>query len=219
MGPQVRQSMYIDDRWTDGGQRIAVPGPVDFLNVQYGAHLINCGALVEGLQAWVKVQEWGEKEIGLIARAVDPIRLVNAVAEYRYGEFGQPADLGVAMMAIGAALGPWATMVPCFFEKSNVFITRVVGCRHHMNGPVRLDDLSPGDRVLFVPEPDNPYDVNAVQVLTVDGHPLGYIRRPIARKMALRIRAGERMDGRVALVMAEADGRQARVYVRVEALG
>ena len=53
-----------------GAQRVAAAGPIDFLNVAYGADLINCGALVEGLQAWARVGEWGEKEIGLIARAV-----------------------------------------------------------------------------------------------------------------------------------------------------
>ena len=63
-------------------QAPALGGSIDLVNAQYGAELINCGALVEGLRAWAKVEEWGDEEIGLITRALDPYRLVNAVAEH-----------------------------------------------------------------------------------------------------------------------------------------
>ncbi|MGE5580220.1 MAG: HIRAN domain-containing protein [Bacillota bacterium] len=213
------QNSVFDSEWLNAGDRAVGGGPLDLLNAAYGADLINCGALVEGLQAWGTVCEWGETEIGLIAREVHPIRLVNAVAEYRYGEFAQPDDLGIAMMAIGAALGPWVSTVPCSFEKANLFVTRVVGCRYHMNGPVRLDDLSPGDRLLLIPEPNNPHDASAIRVMTDRGHMLGYIRRTIARKLATRLGKGAELQARVVLVLGDGFGPRDRLYVEVRVSG
>jgi len=177
--------------------------------------LINSGALVEGLQAWSKVVEWGEKEISLIANAVHPMRLVNAVAEYRYGEFGRPDDLGLAMMAIGAVLGPWAAMVPRFFEKANLFITRVVGCKHHMQGPVRLEDLSPGDRLTLIRDAGNPHDTNAIRVVTDGGHMVGFVRRTIAGMLASRAAEGAKMQARVVLALRDGPGSRNRLYIEV----
>jgi hypothetical protein len=215
MRPLTQDTVFDRER-LDARDRTVAAGSLDLLNAAYGADLINCGALVEGLQAWGKVSEWGEKEIGLITRAVHPIRLINAVAEYRYGEFGRPDDLGLAMMAIGAVLGPWATMVPCFFEKANLFITRVVGCRHHMHGSVRLEDLSPGDRLMLISEPDNPQDANAILVMTDKGHMLGYVRRTIARRLAMRLDEGARMQARVTLVLCEEPGLKDRLYIEMQ---
>jgi len=218
MRPLTQDSAFDSGR-LNSGDRTAGFGSLDLLNAAYGAGLINCGALVEGLHTWSKVSEWGEKEIGFIAKAVHPIRLVNAVAEYRYGEFGRPADLGLTMMAIGAALGPWAAMVPCFYEKANLFITRVVGYRHHMNGPIRLDDLSPGDKLKLIPDPENPHDANAIRVLTDTGHMLGFIRRTIARTLTTRLDNGASMQGSVVLVLGDGLGPKDRLYIEVRALG
>jgi hypothetical protein len=214
MRPLMQDSAF-DSRSPNAGNRTGGAGSLDLLNAAYGAGLINSGALVEGLQAWGKVRGWGEKEIGLIARSVHPIRLVNAVAEFTYGEFGRPDDLGLTMMAIGAVLGPWAAMVPCFFEKANLFITRVVGCKHHMRGPVRLEDLSPGDRLMLIPDPDNPHDSNAIRVVTDRGLMVGYVRRTIARMLASRLAEGAEMQGRVVLVLGDGLGAKDRLYMEV----
>jgi hypothetical protein len=44
-------------------------------------------------------------------QGASPYRLVNAVGEYRYGEFGSHEDLGLAMMAAGVAFRNRAAMV------------------------------------------------------------------------------------------------------------
>ena len=149
---------------------------------------------------------------------LDPYRLVNAVAEYRYGEFGRQNDLGLAMMAAGVALGNRAAMVAQFYETAVTFLTRVVGCKYHLDGPARREDVAAGDRVLLIPEPGNPFDANAIKVTTVKGQLLGYIRRTIARKLAARVERGATLQGRVALVMGDRGGGNDRVYVEVRAV-
>lgn len=218
MRPQAHPSTSVNERGIPYPQESAQApyGPIDLLHAAYGADLINIGALVEGLKEWAKVGEWGGREIGLIARAVDPMCLLNAVAEYEYGEFGCHEDLGLAMMAIGAALGQWATAVPRFFETANIFTTRVVGCKRYMNGPVRIDDLSSGDCLLLIPDPENPHDANAIRVTTDKGCMLGFIRRTIARKLAGRIERGATVRGKVSLVMLEqGGGHDDRLYIEI----
>lgn len=197
----------------------ALGGPIDLVNARYGAELINCGALVEGLRAWAEVQEWGPEEINLVAASLDLYRLVNAVAEYRYGEFGRHDDLGLAMMAAGAALGMRAGMVAQFYETAVTFLTRVVGCKHYLDGPVRIEDIAADDRVILTPEPGNPFDANAIKVTIVKGQQLGYIRRTIAGKLAARIERGASLQGKVALVMGDRGGAGERVYVEVRVGG
>lgn len=168
MDPQIDKA--LDEKTPD--QPPALGGPIDLVNARYGADLINCGALVEGLGAWAKVEEWGGEEIGLITRALDPYRLVNAVAEHRYGEFGRHDELGLAMLAAGTVLGMRAGQVAQFYETAVTFLTRVVGCKHHLDGPIYLDDIAAGDRVILTPEPHNPFGANAIKVTTVKGQPL-----------------------------------------------
>lgn len=211
MDPQIDKALGEKAQ----NQTPALGGPIDLVNARYGADLINCGALVEGLRAWAKVEEWDEPEIGLIAGTVDPGRLVNAVAEHRYGEFGCHEELGLAMMAAGAALGTRAGQVAKFYQTAATFLTRVVGCKYHLDGPVRIEDITAGDRVILTPEPGNPFDANAIRVTAVKGQMLGYIRRTIARKMTARIERGAALQGKVALVMRDRCGAGERVYIEV----
>ena len=215
MDPQIDKA--LDEKTPD--QPPALGGPIDLVNARYGADLINCGALVEGLGAWAKVEEWGGEEIGLITRALDPYRLVNAVAEHRYGEFGRHDELGLAMLAAGTVLGMRAGQVAQFYETAVTFLTRVVGCKHHLDGPIYLDDIAAGDRVILTPEPHNPFGANAIKVTTVKGQPLGYIRRPIARKLVARIERGAALQAKVALVLVEGFGPNDRLYVEVRVVG
>lgn len=56
--------------------------------------------------------------------------------------------------------------------------TKIVGVRFY-NGQVTI-----GERVLLVREPNNPYDRNAIQVKNVMGDQVGHIGRNVAAKLA-----------------------------------
>ena len=177
---------------------------LDLTYAKHGADLINCGALLEGLRTWADVGEWGTEEIDLVLRAVDPDRLVNAIAEYRYGAFG-PENLDQAVLAAGAVLGRRAGEAAGYYGRAGKFLTRVVGCGH--DGRLEwIEDVQPGERVALVWEPDNPHDANAIKVMTRARKTLGYVRRTIARQLAPRLQRGAALQAKVALVLSNKFG-------------
>jgi len=56
--------------------------------------------------------------------------------------------------------------------------------RHHEGAVEALDGMGFGDSLVLVPEPENPYDENAIQVFTLDHILLGYIAREYASDWA-----------------------------------
>lgn len=60
----------------------------------------------------------------------------------------------------------------------------LVGMRHHEGASEKLETLGFGDPLSLRPEPENPYDENAIQVFTLDGILLGYIAREYASDWA-----------------------------------
>ena len=60
----------------------------------------------------------------------------------------------------------------------------LVGMRHHEGASEKLLTLGFGDPLTLVREPENAYDVNAIQVFTLDGTLLGYIAREHASDWA-----------------------------------
>lgn len=62
--------------------------------------------------------------------------------------------------------------------------TVVVGGPHHDGALERTQGLILGERLLLMREPANPYDKNAVAVMTTDGQKLGYIPRGDAKRIA-----------------------------------
>lgn len=230
MDPQTDKPIELTDERVAAEHAIEEAGPadnwpltcgvgLDRANARYGAELITCGALVEGLRAWAKVRDFGSEELKIVTAMLGPHRLANAVAEYRYGEFGHHEDLGLAMMAAGVALANRAVTVAQFYETATVFLTRVVGCKYHLDGPVRGEDITAGDRVIFTPEPANLLGPRAIKVTTTDGQVLGCIRRTIARKLAARIDAGATLQGKVALVMEDRREAGDRIYLEVKGGG
>lgn len=68
--------------------------------------------------------------------------------------------------------------------------TVVVGSRYHTGADERLRGLRPGDQLLLLREPLNPFDKHAVAVTTLDGVKLGYVPRQDAPLVAKAIDLG-----------------------------
>lgn len=63
-------------------------------------------------------------------------------------------------------------------------ITQFVGISHREDSEYeRYKNLVDGEKVLLVKEPSNPYDKNAIKVLTQDGYHIGYLARDYARNL------------------------------------
>ena len=60
----------------------------------------------------------------------------------------------------------------------------LVGMRHHPGAAEALGELGFGDGLRLQREPENQYDENAIQVYTLDGILLGYIKREFAADWA-----------------------------------
>jgi hypothetical protein len=92
----------------------------------------------------------------------------------------------------------------------------IAGFKYH-DGALVLDKLHPGKKVKLVPEPDNPYDRNAIQ-LRYKGTKLGYVPREENGLMALMAYFGHKdvFEARVLQVDPEAEPRnQVRVGIYV----
>ena len=75
------------------------------------------------------------------------------------------------------------------------FHTKVVGVCHDGRQSVieklyRSGKLNPGKKLLLRREPNNPYDIYAVAVLTEDGNHLGYIPKETAKDMSITMWIG-----------------------------
>lgn len=64
-------------------------------------------------------------------------------------------------------IGKWSSLGICH--------VKVVGESHRSQAELR--SAVPGEPAVFVPEPDNPYDANAISVRTPDGTLIGYVGR------------------------------------------
>jgi hypothetical protein len=60
-----------------------------------------------------------------------------------------------------------------------LIVAHVAGANHRPEA-LASDDAAPGKPLTLRPEPDNPYDPDAVAVLLASGEPVGYVPREIA---------------------------------------
>lgn len=60
-----------------------------------------------------------------------------------------------------------------------------------------LIEISVGTPLLLIREPDNPYDTNAIRVMTVIGRSIGYVQREVAAIVAPKIDAGHIFLGKI----------------------
>jgi hypothetical protein len=79
-----------------------------------------------------------------------------------------------------------------------------------------LEEVEPGQRLSLVREPENPFDSNAIRVETKKGEMLGYIRRPIARRLAERIEKGALLRAKAAVVLGPEAGPNDRLYIEIK---
>ena len=72
---------------------------------------------------------------------------------------------------------------PRDLEDRHVFVTWVAGISHHPTA-VDLPDFAPGSEVVLRPEPDNPFDPNAISVWNASGSvQVGYLPAVIVRDL------------------------------------
>jgi len=86
--------------------------------------------------------------------------------------------------------------IPSPFMK-DIFLVKqaIVGTRYQGGSDELVDDLKPGSRVMFIAEPDNRYDVNAVMALDSRGRKLGYIPRHENSIIGALLNAGKGIYG------------------------
>ncbi len=90
-----------------------------------------------------------------------------------------------------------ASMHGAFAQEVRFLVQRspLAGFRYY-EAPRLLGELSPGEALELVREPDNPYDSSAVCVAW-RGHKLGYVPRRHNAALAWAMDRGERFDARV----------------------
>lgn len=65
------------------------------------------------------------------------------------------------------------------------------GRQRLISGLSRKGELNPGTLLRIVAEPNNPYDSNAVKVMTISGETLGYIPKQHNSTIAYNLRMGK----------------------------
>ena len=78
-----------------------------------------------------------------------------------------------------------------------IYLTRqtIVGLRFQGGAADLVKDLSPGERITFLREPDNKYDSKAIMALDEDGRRLGYIPRHENHILSALMDAGKMIYG------------------------
>lgn len=90
--------------------------------------------------------------------------------------------------------GLFVTAANRHVRRYNIFGFNVRGWDHHRE-QMRAANLAPGTPVRLVPEPENPYDKNAIAVYGGNGAgPVGYVNRALASTLAKRLAAGEPLE-------------------------
>lgn len=74
---------------------------------------------------------------------------------------------------------------------ADMFYSKLVGVTFEERQEV-IPTLSDGEKLALLREPQNPFDRNAIRVLTSDGRDVGHIRKEIAAEIAPNIDQGER---------------------------
>jgi len=101
--------------------------------------------------------------------------------------------------------------VPVFPPSEHLaFIAEVAGNRYHEAGRI-------GDRVRFVPEPENPHDPEAVRVESLNGRILGYVMHGLNRQFSAWLASG-RLAGEIVRINGLSDRPVVLVYVEYDHL-
>ncbi len=77
-----------------------------------------------------------------------------------------------------------------------LFDTYIAGTSH-LEDPSVLEEIKTGEKVIFLREPDNRFDDNAIQILTEDNKRLGYVPEKDNIIFARLMDAGKKLTGKI----------------------
>ncbi len=118
----------------------------------------------------------------------------------------------------GALLGDKIGQVYNYHKQHAAFYTRVVGLKHSLLPEQEISNLTPGTFIIVVPECNNPVDPNAIAVLNPNGVKIGYLRKPLAEVITLRLAAGNQAIAKIAHVLPKEFHPDSRVNIKVQFL-
>ncbi|MDK2926900.1 MAG: hypothetical protein PWR31_590 [Bacillota bacterium] len=179
--------------------------------------LLRRGVLSAALWELRQVERWEERHLKLLKACLGQDILLNALAEDHWGAFPWENQRSLDLMW-GALLGPKIAHLYDYYASATRFATRVVGVEHGERW-ARAKGLKEGTPLLLVPEPANPYDLNAIHVFTPTGGSIGFLRRNLAAALAPRLATGTAASARVACILGETYPLDQRVNIRVELAG
>ena len=189
----------------------------DLPHILAGLHLLRRGAFHASFGHLAMVKQWSRDALKLVKSSVSLETLLNAAAEDVYGAFEGCRRAGLGFLW-GAVLGDHCGDIYDYYLNSMAFITRVVGLRYE--GRLRnLDYASERQPIFLTWEPDNPYDPNAIKVISIRGEDLGYLRRTVSKQVAQRFRRGEVFVGSIATILEEDYPVNERLYVSIKRAG
>jgi hypothetical protein len=99
-------------------------------------------------------------------------------------------------------------------EFSCIFIQRLSGEKHGAR-QFNYRVVTPGQPVIIVPTPENPYDSFAIELFTIDGLSLGFIPRSVNQEMAQKIGQGFVYVGNVYEVVPGYDSMSSKIDILI----
>ncbi|NPV80766.1 MAG: hypothetical protein HPY52_10900 [Firmicutes bacterium] len=167
-----------------------------------GIAFLRQGALLPGICDLNEVPRWRRQEIKLVKELVPSDILLNAFADEYHHSFSHPPGGKYVPQGFmwGVLLGERMTEVYDYYEKVDEFYARVVGTRYD-DRPKNIKTLKVGDEVYLLHETVNPYDPNAIRVITTASKDLGYLRRTLAEMLAPRMDEGMHISARVTVIL------------------
>lgn len=88
----------------------------------------------------------------------------------------EEGEIGRGYRLCDPATGGWLSWREISFETHAAEVITVAGIAYR-GEPAQGADLAPGRAVHFEPEPDNPYDGDAIKIVSEEGAHAGYVRR------------------------------------------
>lgn len=101
------------------------------------------------------------------------------------------------LASLAALLAAQPSFGAAAIARRPVLSLAIAGTAHHRYGSVATA-LRVGERLVLRREPGNPFDPNAIEILTESGVKLGYVPRVAAQDLAPRLDGGEDMIAEIA---------------------
>lgn len=179
--------------------------------------LMRHGALAAGLWDLRRVSKWQTRHLTLLKSCLSKDLILNAFAEDYHNAFPWEQKKSLDLMW-GALLGDKIEQVYNYHKQHAAFYTRVVGLKHSFLSEQEISNITPGTFIIVVPECNNPVDPNAIAVLNPNGVKIGYLRKPLAEVITLRLAAGNQAIAKIAHVLPKEFHPDSRVNIKVQFL-